>query len=469
MALQRIVTEIPSDRLSSIFGRESVNPHVLIAHGYGVTIRVRYSQLEIADGIGRARRTVTVTNTDRDIRRLFVTSANGYVTFDALKWCSEHNISVTMIDSSGDIVSSHIPYDDDSPKHNLILRSQINAAGTPLGLEIARELLARKLAGQESNVILFTGDKTASQRISSYRSELEYVQTIPLIMGYEANAAKEYFGAWRGAIAMQFDDQSAERIPDDWKYFPGRASYLTGHRKLNHASDPINAMLNYAYALAANECRIAAIAASLDPRFSFTHDDQLGRDSLAYDMLETVRPEIDRYIVDLIRSRVFSYRDFTDKTMGNLPPGTVRVSAPLAHEIAEHSYSWHKSASETATLIIRMLTGGNYGGRKHNNAMQDRDRFVSQIVTIDEILPEKLWPEISALIPARTLSKFRTPIDDRIIIAGMIFMTQHKRPWAQLPASFGVAPATLNHRRRAWHRTGHWDSIHSKIRELASR
>jgi hypothetical protein len=89
-------------------------------------------------------------------------------------------------------------------------------------------------------------------------------------------------------------------------------------------------MLNYLYALGEFECRLALIAIGLDPGLGFAHKDAPYRDSAALDILEAIRPSIDRYVLQLMRERTFSCKEFVE-----LPNGQVRLGSELAKLLAE--------------------------------------------------------------------------------------------------------------------------------------
>lgn len=61
--------------------------------------------------------------------------------------------------------------------------------------------------------------------------------------------------------------------------------------------NPPNAILNYLYAILEAEARLAIAALGLDPGLGFLHFDTRTRDSLACDVLEPVRPEVDAYLL----------------------------------------------------------------------------------------------------------------------------------------------------------------------------
>jgi CRISPR/Cas system-associated endonuclease Cas1 len=74
------------------------------------------------------------------------------------------------------------------------------------------------------------------------------------------------------------------------------------------AATPINALLNYSYGLAEIECRLAAITVGLDPGMGIVHTDKRNRDSLALDLLEAIRPLVERNVLTLLATRALPLR-----------------------------------------------------------------------------------------------------------------------------------------------------------------
>jgi CRISPR/Cas system-associated endonuclease Cas1 len=117
------------------------------------------------------------------------------------------------------------------------------------------------------------------------------------------------------------------RVPDHWRTYDTRKSPLSGSQRL--AANPINAILNYLYAVLESEARLAAAALGLDPGFGFIHVDTPARDSLACDLMESVRPQVDAYVLDWItreplrRDWSFEQGDGTCRLMGSF---AVRLS-----------------------------------------------------------------------------------------------------------------------------------------------
>ena len=59
-------------------------------------------------------------------------------------------------------------------------------------------------------------------------------------------------------------------------------------------------MLNYLYAVLESEARLAVASLGLDPGLGVLHVDSGNRDSLALDVLEPVRAQVDSYLLDWI-------------------------------------------------------------------------------------------------------------------------------------------------------------------------
>jgi CRISPR-associated endonuclease Cas1 len=176
-------------------------------------------------------------------------------------------------------------------------RAQALAHHSGAAFRISRELIDRKLAGQERVASEHLKDAAISTPLQQIRSELAEVETMDEIRSVELRAAKVYWKAWR-AVTSKFPDKDLPRIPEHWRIFGSRASALSGSPRL--AVNPVNAILNYLYALLEAECRLAIAALGLDPEMGVLHMDTINRDSLACDLMEAIRPDVDAYVLDRI-------------------------------------------------------------------------------------------------------------------------------------------------------------------------
>jgi CRISP-associated protein Cas1 len=127
---------------------------------------------------------------------------------------------------------------------------------------------------------------------------------------------------WRGTTRRP--------IPDDWRSIVQRSSPLHLSRNRN-ASHPINAILNYAYAALESEIRIKAISEGYDPTIGIMHEGNDGSSKFIFDLMEPERPQVDRKVLDFVRSNVFDPADFVIREDGvcRLNPEMARMAVAM--------------------------------------------------------------------------------------------------------------------------------------------
>ena len=143
----------------------------------------------------------------------------------------------------------------------------------------------------------------------------------------EAHSAVAYFRAWR-ATSLVWRASARHPIPDEWRTVGPR--YLgvqpTGNRSAAH---PVNAILNYAYAVLQSQVQIKAVAEGYDPMLGIMHDDQEYAPAFVFDMMEPERPKVDRAVLGFLRSEALHPADFTIRE-----DGVVRLNPALARQVA---------------------------------------------------------------------------------------------------------------------------------------
>ena len=100
----------------------------------------------------------------------------------------------------------------------------------------------------------------------------------------------------------------------------------TGNGK--RAVDPLNAVLNYAYALLEGQCRQALTRLGFDVACGFLHLDKLGRDSLVYDLMECERGMVDGLVLDFLARTTLHWGDITP-----VSDGSCRLHPQLARAV----------------------------------------------------------------------------------------------------------------------------------------
>src|SRR5438270_590319 len=119
---------------------------VIVLFGYGIAIRVDRGHLVATDGVGPERRHFKLPRVGHGLRRLIVIGADGIVSLAALRWLSDQDVAFVMLERNGKVLATTGPVRSSDAK---LRRAQARAFGTECGLQIARELISRKLIGQE--------------------------------------------------------------------------------------------------------------------------------------------------------------------------------------------------------------------------------------------------------------------------------------------------------------------------------
>jgi len=161
-----------------------------------------------------------------------------------------------------------------------------------------------------------------------------------------------------------------------------RTSPLTGGPRL--AANPANAILNYLYALLEAEAATAARIVGLDPGLGLMHADQRNRSSLAADLMEPVRPLVDRYVLQLLVRRTFSTRDFFETRAG-----VCRITPDLARELASSCSHWARCVGEVAENVALALTPDRVGMRRLPTPLSGRNRSAGRPSSRLQARPDK--------------------------------------------------------------------------------
>jgi CRISPR-associated endonuclease Cas1 len=232
-----------------------------------------------------------------------------------------------------------------SPSEARLRRAQALALGNGNAVKIARELIAAKLTGQEVLVREKLKNIRTADSIAALRDRLGDVLDLNAIRGIESRAAAEYWDAWRD-LPILFPRKDVGRVPSHWLTFGPRHSPLTGGPRLS--VNPANSILNYTNAVAESECRLAACVCGLDPALGVLHRDTANRDSLALDLIETIRPAIEAWILDWLMNEPLRRSDFIEAANGNC-----RLSSSLCSKLSETAPTWGRLVAPWAEYVAR--------------------------------------------------------------------------------------------------------------------
>jgi CRISPR-associated protein Cas1 len=160
---------------------------------------------------------------------------------------------------------------------------------------------------------------------------------LEVLRGLEGLAARHYFGVFPRALQ--------------------NPAFAFHGRNRRPPRDPINAALSFLYAVMLNRVQSAVWAAGLDPYVGALHETGRGAPCLALDLMEELRPMVDRLVMRLVNLGSLSPADFIDPAARGLlvsmvPADALREEEEAAQEpapVGEGEAVW---LGETARGIV---------------------------------------------------------------------------------------------------------------------
>ncbi len=335
--------------LAATYGRADYR-RTIVVDGYGVRISVDRNHLTVSDGIGAHRRLRTLTRSQRAVRRIVVLGEAGTLSLAAIRWCIDTGITLVNLTSDGTVLAQTV---GDNPHEARLRRAQAVATLSDVGLETACYLIREKVLGHAANLtnMFAENGRAVAEDLRGHASDISNVTDIAGLREVEARAAAAYFALWQRNVAAQFATRDARGVPAHWVTGNARASRLRrAGRSPRKATDPVNAILNYAYSLAEIECRIACVAVGLDPELGIMHADVKYRASMALDLLEAIRPIVESDALQLLQHRRFRAIDFIETK-----DGTCRLTESVTHPLTERMDTWAKAIAPVAETVAHMI------------------------------------------------------------------------------------------------------------------
>jgi CRISPR-associated endonuclease Cas1 len=324
----------PEAEEPAFYRRQDRKPLVLTGHG--LRLRIHRGSLVVAHGFThypqKAREQRFFPGDPKLPSRMIMLSADGSISLDVARWLSDQQVPLVMLDYRGQVVS--VLGTETTAADLGLRRAQIEALTDGRGLVLASQLIERKLSASLATLATLpasVAQESAIDRVASllHRLRDDPPGTIDDLRLLEAWAAISYFAAWR-TIPLRWKGTGRKPIHPEWRQVGMRQDVL--RRSNRHARHPVNAMLNYGYAVLESQVRIAIAEVGLDPSIGYLHVCQTGRQALVYDLMEPYRPQVDRAALDFVRSQTFTPRDFVIDGKG-----VCRLHPELARRVAAGS------------------------------------------------------------------------------------------------------------------------------------
>jgi CRISP-associated protein Cas1 len=294
----------------------------LVLCGHGAKIRIDHDTLLVRNGLTHyPQKSEEIRYFPGDANlpdRIIVLDGSGGISFDAINWMSDQNIVLVQLDWRGRtvVVGGNSGY---SANPQLVAAQRAIKSGKRQ-IEIARRLIQEKITASLETLmevipcseIRDVGISQLRKFISESRNSGKLI-SVSKIHGIEGGAAAAYFQAWCG-LTFKWSGLNRRPIPDGWL---GVGSRTMGWRRSSqNARHPLNAMLNYGYGILVSQLRTEIVAAGLDPSIGIMHGNSENRIPLVYDLMEPLRPVVDRKILQFALAHIFKPGDFTINRFG---------------------------------------------------------------------------------------------------------------------------------------------------------
>jgi CRISPR-associated endonuclease Cas1 len=187
--------------------------------------------------------------------------------------------------------------------------------------------------------------------LDAFRQDVDLARRakgLPELLGAEGNAAARYFREFRNMLSRS---GPTEDLPFDF----------TG-RNRRPPTDPVNALLSFAYALLVRTWVVTLSAVGFDPYRGFYHQPRYGRPALALDLMEPFRPLIaESAVIQAINNGEVKASDFVSAA------GSVALDADgrkrfiasferrLNHEVTHPQFGYRVSYRRLLELQTRLL------------------------------------------------------------------------------------------------------------------
>ena len=167
------------------------------------------------------------------------------------------------------------------------------------------------------------------------------------LLGLEGAASAAYFGVFDHLLVGEWQFAKRVRRPP---------------------TDPINALLSYAYTLLMHQVSAAINIVGLDPYVGYLHSSQYGKPALALDLMEEFRPVIaDSVVLALINNDMLKRADFVEELGAFRLTGPARrlfltkweerLSTEVQHPVFKYKATYRRCLELQVRLVAKWLTG----------------------------------------------------------------------------------------------------------------
>ncbi len=286
----------------------------LYVSGFGVSLSVDRARLIIKDGFlepDSDQRIYEIQPRNSPYDSVVIDGHTGSISITAIKWLMRHGVPLFILDYNGTLLASTLPRESINGPLKV---AQIETYKNPRKRFYIATLLIAAKAQRTLDVLNWLGSRysgvdSVTNSIQLEMKRINKCDSLPKLMQVEGHIADLFWRYLQGILPKKF----------------GFTYRLHESRPMN-ASDPINVLLNYGYAILETQCRKALNCVGLESSVGFLHEPRQTKYSLCYDLMEPYRFLADTTVIECLEYDRFSRKDFyrLDNYVLRLRPEAVR-------------------------------------------------------------------------------------------------------------------------------------------------
>lgn len=268
-----------------------MNPLLVSGHGVSITVN-------------RACLTVCNTESKNEFKphqipydSIIIDGHYGNISFEAIRWLMKHDILVSVLNWNGNLLSTILP--KEPLNGELKIKQYQKYLDKEERIRIAKTAIEEKVR-KSQNMLSELSAYYPEVNMKALQRETEFDSKDDLldIMMHEGRIASAYWSE----LSKIFN-----------KLYPGFHFETRKNKSYSwnmNASDPINALLNYSYALLESIIRKHVNAIGLDPTIGFLHELAKSKMPLVYDIQELFRWASDLSLIQLLEDKKLKKTSF---------------------------------------------------------------------------------------------------------------------------------------------------------------
>jgi len=350
-----------------------MNP--LLLTGFGISIDVNRAHLTI-----KQKESVMEFEPHRiPYDSIVIDGHYGSISFEAMRWLSKHDVSIALLNWNGNLLSTTLS--QETLNAQLKVKQYEKYLNPESRLYIASQIVKQKV--KSSLGLLKSLSNFYDIDFSTINEEIERVDynNINSLMMYEGRIALAYWSELTkifNSLADDFNFQSRKNLSYSWNM---------------NASDPVNALLNYGYAILESMVRKDINTIGLDVSIGYLHEIVPSKHPLVYDLQELFRYVVDYSVIELLETKL-KKSDFitTENYHIRLKPNTAKLliekiknNFNQRYEFRNKQYALENIMFENIRELSRYITGNSKNLEftipdikiKRNDNSQVRDKIMS--------------------------------------------------------------------------------------------